>query len=104
MKPLFWTGYSNQDRIHAISSIEQSIGAYGYITDYKQFSDISISILIELEEQRIEGLHKALLEKISLDDCEIPLSSSSIERMVYLNITFSQATGNIRVEVPAVPG
>ena len=104
MKPIFWTGFSNHNRIQAISSIEQVIGTYGYITDYKQFSDISISILIELEEQKIEGLHKALLEKISLDDCEIPLTSSNIERMLYLNITFSQATGNIRVEVPAVPG
>ena len=52
-KSIFWTGYSNQNRLIALHKIEEIISQFGYITDAKQFSDISIMLKIELPENMI---------------------------------------------------
>ena len=104
MKNLFWTGYSNSNRIQAIIETQKIVNNFGYIIDFKQYSDISITLQIEIEENKIEQLHLSLLNYLSLDDCEIPLNKSFSERIIFLNITFSKSTGDLRIKVPAVPG
>ncbi len=104
MKDVFWTGYCNDDRHIAIGKIEKIVSRYGYITDFKQFSDISLSIKIELEELNIDALYDSLGEYISLNDFEKMNSSSKRERVIFLNTTFVKGTGDLRIETPAVPG
>ncbi len=104
MKNIFWTGFCNQERTAAISDLEKLVNHYGYITDFKLFSDISIAITIELQELNIDKLYNALKKYISLNDAESVNSVSSAERVIYLNITFMKGTGNLKIDIPAVPG
>jgi len=104
MKSIFWTGYCKTERIIAISEIEKTISIYGFITDFKRFSDISLSVTIELEEKKIDTLYDALKKFLVLNEFERLNSDSLSERIVFLNITFIMGTGNLRIEVPAVPG
>lgn len=104
MKSIFWTAYSNNERIAAIIEIERVISSFGFITDFKQFSDISISLKIEIEECKIFELFKTLENIIAIDKCDEQFSTSNRERIIYINITFTKATGNLIIEIPAVPG
>ena len=104
MKNFFWSGYCSKERIVAIKGIEEIITAFGFITDFKLFSDIAISIQIETEELKIDKLYTALSEYISLNEFEKVYSFSSNECLVSLNITFTKGTGNLKIEIPSVPG
>jgi tRNA U38,U39,U40 pseudouridine synthase TruA len=104
MENIFWTGFSYEERHSAISKIQNVVSKYGYIIDFHQFSDISISVVIEVNEFKIDKLHADLKKIIGLKDFESLYSTSAKERMVYLNITFPKGTGNHKIEVPAVPG
>lgn len=104
MKSLFWTGYCNADRMIAISEIEKIVSGYGYIVDFRQFSDISITIVIELEESKVDLLYLALSRYMSMNDFEPINSDSTVECSVFLNTSFASGTGDLRIEIPAVPG
>ena len=45
-----------------------------------------------------------LTGEISMQKWESLNSISKKERTVYLNISFTKGTGNLKIEVPAVPG
>lgn len=102
MKTIFWTGYSNNERTIAIAEIERVINTFGYITDFKLFSDTSISIKIELEELNIDKLYEDLTKNLGLDSFERIRSSSKSERVVFLNITFVKGTGYLKIETPCI--
>jgi len=101
---IFWEGYCNSGRIIAINEIEKIISTYGFILDFKQFSDISIAITIELEEANIQKLYFGLKNYLRLKDFETADSTSKAERIVFLHVTFTKGTGDLRIEIPAVPG
>lgn len=104
VKNIFWTGYCYQNRVIAISEIEVIVNKFGYITDFKQYSDISIMIKVEIEELKIDDLHSTLGQYINLNNFEKINSMSQKERVIFLNITFTTGKGDLRVEIPAVPG
>ncbi len=104
MENIFWTGYSNDERHSSISTIENVVSKYGDIVDFKFFSDISLTMAIEIEEFKINKLYNELANTIRLDKFENLNSVSKKERKVYLNITFTKGTGNLTIEVPNVPG
>lgn len=101
---IFWTGFCKKDRFISISEIEDIINKYGFIYDFKEFSDISISFIISVEEHKINKLFIELNKQISLREFESINSPSINERIVFLNVTFLRGTGNFKVEIPAVPG
>lgn len=102
METIFWTGYSNNERTIAIAEIERVINTYGYITDFKLFSDTSISMKIELEELNIDKLYVDLTKNLSLDSFESLRSSLKAERVIFLNITFVKGTGDLKIETPCI--
>ena len=104
MQNVFWTAYSNRDRTVAISQLEETVNRYGYIVQFKLFSDISLSVQIEITESQMDSLYAALEQLMRLDSIEKVNSSSDRERTVFLNITFIRGSGNLKIEVPAVPG
>ena len=104
MDNIFWTGYSNDERHSSMSTIKSIVAKYGDIVDFKLFSDISLSMVIEMEESNIDKLYNELADNIAIDTFEYLNSMSRKERTVYLNVTFTKGTGNLIVEVPAVPG
>jgi hypothetical protein len=104
MENIFWTGYSHDKRHAGIQAIQKVIAKYGYVVDFHPFSDLSLAMAIEIEESKIDVLYDELTKNIDLEEFEHLNSNSTKERKVYLNITFSKGTGNLSIEVPAVPG
>lgn len=104
MENIFWTGYSNDERHAAINKFQSIISKYGDIVDIKLFSDISLSMMIEIEESKIDKLYDELILTMRIDKFGYLNSVAKKERTVYLNITFNKGTGNLKIEVPSVPG
>ena len=104
MKRYFWTGYSNKERNTAIYEIANIIGNYGFVTDSKRFSDLQISMKIEIEEFKIDKLYCELNRYLGLNDFEKLNSTSKNECEIFLNVSFIKGTGNLKIEVPAIPG
>ncbi|MCK0114413.1 hypothetical protein [Gelidibacter sp. F63206] len=101
-KFIFWKGYSKESKYTALDKINEIINNSGDVVDVKQFSDISISLKIELEEQKIEKLYSDLQNYIEMDELDNLESSSIRERIIFLNISFSLGKGNLEVAVPYV--
>lgn len=104
MKRFYWTGYSNKQPNLAISEIEQIINHHGFLVDFKRFSDISISLIIEIQEQKAVKLYNDLKNYMVLTDSDFISSGSEEECTILFNITFTKGTGNLRIEIPSVPG
>ena len=104
MSNIFWTGYSRGERHHIIARVRETVAGYGDIVDFKFFSDISIVITIEVKERSIDTLYDDLKEQMVLDEFPRLNSESDQERVIYLNITFTRATVDLKIEVPSVPG
>jgi len=104
MGNIFLTGYSNDERHKAIHEIQSLVSKYGDIIDFKFFSDISLSMVIEINEFKIDKLYDDLSKKLGMNKFEYLNSISQTERTIYLNITFVKGTGSLKIEVPSVPG
>ncbi len=104
MERFFWKAYCSKDRTQSITEIRNIISKHGFIVDFKRFSDVSISMVIEIEKQKVCGLYRNLNEYMNLDDFKEFESSSIEECVVLLNVTFTKSTGDMKIEVPAVPG
>ncbi|WP_274474570.1 hypothetical protein [Mangrovimonas aestuarii] len=101
-KYIFWKGYSKESKYTALEKINEIINNSGDVVDVKQFSDLSMSLKIELEEQKIDKLYLDLQNYIEMDDFDKLDSSSIRERTIFLNISFSLGKGNLEVAVPHV--
>lgn len=104
MRSIFWTGYTSGDRHQVITWTKETVAGFGDIVDFKLFSDISIVITIEIQERNIDTLYNELKGHMLLDVFGPLSSNSDKERVIYLHITFARATGNLKVDVPSVPG
>lgn len=101
---LYWKGFCNKDRNTGIYEVERIVNKHGYIIDFQMFSDLEINLKIEIEEQHIGSLYDDLSGCLTLNELQNSSSTSRDDRLILLNITFTQATGNLKIEVPAVPG
>ena len=104
MNRFFLTGYYDKERIIGISDIEKSINKYGFIIDFKMFSDISISMIIEIEEFKVDALFDELTSYMKMNEFENISTDSKKDCLLLLNVTFTKGTGDLRIEIPAVPG
>ena len=89
MGNIFLTGFCNHERHEAISEIQNIVSTYGDIIDFKFFSDISLSMVIEMKEFKIDELYDGLQNKLVMNKFEYLHSISQKERTIYLNITFA---------------
>lgn len=101
---VFWSGRTEKDRIPALQEIEHCISDFGYMEDFHLFSDLAIGISIAAAENRINNLYDALAQYLHMEAFERVTSYSERERKIMLHIDFSSGTGNLRTEVPDVPG
>lgn len=104
MKQFYWTGCTNKQPNLAISEIEQIINHHGFIVDFKRFSDISISMIIEIQEQKTSLLYNELKQYMILNDPDSFASVSEDDCTILFSITFTRGTGDLRIEIPSVPG
>lgn len=100
----YLVGYCGMDRFSGISAIEEVINRYGYIIDFKMFSDVSISFYIEIKENKIDELIEQLKKVITVDELKELHAYSETEDVILLNVSFMKGSGNMKIEVPAVPG
>jgi len=84
--------------------LKSSVSRFGDIIEFKMFSDISISLVIEISENKMERLYLDLKTYLSIDDFKFENTQNMLEVTVYLNLSFSNGTGGLMQEIPAVPG
>lgn len=100
----YWTGFCKEKRHAAIDKIVQIINSHGAVVDSKMFSDLSLSLIVEIEARQIGALYAELGAYLDLSDVEIVRTDVTVERMILLSVNFTHGTGNLKIEVPAVPG
>lgn len=103
MNRYYWSGISSDERIKAISEITSTVSRYAAIINFQRFSDISLNLLLEVEENRLMDLHKSLKKIISFVSPDASSSDSSADCLLLLNITFLKSTGDLEIEVPNIP-
>jgi hypothetical protein len=106
-RKLNWVGFSSGDRTRTIEEIKRTvIRSDGFIISFNMFSDLALSLIIEILEKRVRDLHAALQKILDLTDLDPSLfdPQSQKEWMILLNITFADGTGNLSHEIPAADG
>ncbi len=102
---LNWEAFSNRNRIEVIEEVKQLILDHdGYIIHFKMFSDLALNLNIEIEADKIPTLHQALSSKMSISELENHLFDSKKEWLIFIHLSFGQSHGNLRHEIPEVPG
>jgi hypothetical protein len=104
MGKIYWTGICSKERTQAIAQISTIVNNHGFFSEFKLFSDVSLSMIIEIEERKVNALYDELGNYLTLNDFPAVHSNSAKERIILFNITFTRGTGNVEREVPAVPG
>jgi hypothetical protein len=106
MRNVFWTGICKLPRIDGIQEAEKIIDELGFITDFKQFSDLAISLVIEIEACKVKKLYHALSEKFTLDPFEALKvgEDDKTSTQIFFNISFTEGHGDLKIDVPSVPG
>lgn len=106
-KKLNWQLFSNEDRNVIIENIKNVISrSDGYIINFNMFSDLALSLSVEIEENKIQTLHRALSQIVNVSELErdnISLESKK-EWLIFMNISFGRGKGELKQETPEVPG
>ncbi len=97
----FLKGFCGKDRAVGLREVEEIVNNRGFIVDFKMFSDIAISMVVEIEEQKVVALYQALKDYMTMSDLKEEPRHSEKECVVLLNITFTRGSGKMRIEVPA---
>lgn len=96
---LSWAAYSNSDRNKIIESVKTTISKNdGYIINFNMFSDLAMSISIEIEENKIQTLHKDLSLIVGISEIEsdnFNLNSKK-EWLIFMNISFGKGKGGLK--------
>ena len=87
-----------------MAQIETAISHYGYILNFQRFSDLSLGLLIETGATRLSELYAELQAVMDMEGLEAVPADSSGDCVVFLNVTFTHGRGQLRIEVPNVPG
>jgi len=106
-KKLSWQAYSSEDRNKVIEEIKDSISTGdGYILNFNMFSDLGLTLSIEIEEYKIESLHKTLSLILNISELENQSINQESKRdwLIFLNISFGRGKGELKQEIPEVPG
>ena len=104
MKTYFFSIICRSNRYVALAELERCIAAYGFVTDFKFFSDLSASLQIELQQKNLEPLKTSIAAIAHVESDELHMGKPEVECTLFCNITFAQGTGELTIDVPAVPG
>ena len=107
LKKEFWEGYTNIDRMEAINMIEQIISSNsGCIINFNRFSDLALSLMLEVEPHKVKALYEALNNFMLVTGLPENYENENTAKdiTIFLNITFGKSKGDLIIEVPQVPG
>lgn len=100
---IFWSAVGHGDRITVISECERIIDNYGFIMEFKKFSDLALSLYIDVESNKIPRLYEALKSVLNLDVFDFKEVNEKTHT-IFLNISFADGHGDLKQEIPNVPG
>ena len=106
MKRNYWSGISKDERVKAIDEITGIVDRYATIMNFQKVSDISLSLMLEVRECDLKNLQEGL-EKLMVLEGTFPGKNpvnSKRESIVFLNVTFTQGTGDMKTNIPHIPG
>ena len=106
-KKLNWSVYSKEPRLSVVDKLKEAISSNGgSITHFHMFSDLALSLRIEIECNQIANLHRSLSRVVSVSELEsgVVYPDSKQEWVLLLNVSFSDGKGELRKNIPAVPG
>ena len=107
LKKLNWEAIATDERNKVIEAVKDAISTHdGYIMNFNMYSDLGLSLSIEIEENNIVGLYKALstiLKMSDFKDDHIKLKSKK-ECLLLLYVSFIQGKGSLKKTIPQVPG
>ena len=107
LKKLNWQAYTGEHRNKVIEDVKESILKNdGCIVNFNMFSDLEISLSIEIEENRIADLYTSFSKSLNISECnlkKINLNSKK-EWMIFMSISFSVGKGKLSIEKPAISG
>jgi hypothetical protein len=103
MKRFYWNGISNNERVKAMSEITRLVDKRAAILNFQRFSDISLSLVLEIEACKIPDLYADLEKIMVMDGFNHHFTDSTTECIILLNITFSKSSGDLIIEVPDIP-
>lgn len=104
MRTFNWEVYCTSERTAGINLMETIINRFAYILDFHSFSDLSLSITAGVEEWRANALFDEIARNMEIEGEKPAATESKNECMIYINISFAKGKGDMRHEVPDVPG
>ena len=107
LKKLNWEAIATDERNKVIEAVKDAISTHdGYIMNFNMYSDLGLSLSIEIEENNIIGLYKALATILNMPDFKeghININSKK-ECLLLLYVSFIQGKGALKNVIPKVPG
>jgi hypothetical protein len=104
---LTWSAFTNNERAMSIDKMKSVISkSDAYITHFNMFSDLAMSLTLEIEEKNIFALHQGLTEVFSISKLvgDFRDNHSTKEWFVYIHLSFSKGKGEMKMVIPDVPG
>jgi hypothetical protein len=102
-KKLYWKGYNYADRPVAVHTVESTVKPWGAVVDYKMFSDMVVTLTIEIEACKVDALYAELKPVLDLEDSPPIQMDSDIKIQIFLNMTFVPEPGDTETEVLVLP-
>jgi hypothetical protein len=107
LKKQYWEGFTNIERLDAISEIQKIISNNGgCIMNFNRFSDMALSLMLEVEPDKVTTLYDALNKYMTVSGLPEGYENENTLKdiTIFFNITFGHGKGYLSIEVPQVPG
>ncbi|WP_040280309.1 hypothetical protein [Psychroserpens damuponensis] len=96
---LNWILTAHKPRIEAVEEIKKTIASNdGYIVNFNMFSDLAMSLSIEIEANQINNLHQGLKKTLQISSLNFDeeWQNSKKEWLIFINISFTKGKGNMK--------
>lgn len=107
VRKLNWQAFTSVSRIEAIDHIKEVINLNGgAILHFNMFSDLALSLIIEVNENDIMKMHTALRSTVNISE-KMPediSEDSNSSWTIFMNVSFGNEKGNLKSSIPTVPG
>ena len=100
MKRHYWTAICTEERLKAMADLTRIIDQYATILNFQRFSDVSLSLVLELEANKVSELQIALRQVLLLEGEDVAPTNTTKDCLVLMNVTFARGKGNLEVEMP----
>jgi hypothetical protein len=104
MASLFLSGVVAGAGVELIPRVQQIVSAFGDVINSRFFSDLSVSLEIELKGEDVKCMYDALQTVMRMDEPKGDLSPPGVLVTAFLHVYFVYGRGELTVDTPVVPG